>query len=61
MQERQEYLNKINHFEQLNQSKEYEYKIKEEQLKQKFQDAIRSTEDSYRDELDGLNQKIKEK
>ena len=52
--------NKINEYSQLNQSKEYEFRIKEEQLKQRLQDEVESVRESHRDESDKLQSSFKE-
>lgn len=59
--EKSEMLNKIEEYEKLNKSKENEFKIREEQLRQKQKDEIRSIEDSYREESERLNQIVREK
>ncbi|CDW80227.1 protein hook homolog 3 [Stylonychia lemnae] len=60
-QEKQEIQNKLNQYEKLHSSKEQEFKIKEDQLKQKLNDEVRSIEDSYKEEVDRLNQIHREK
>eukprot|EP00347_Sterkiella_histriomuscorum_P015629 403356306 len=59
--EKQEMHNKIQEYEKLHKSKENEFKIREEQLKQKLKDEIRSIEDSYKEESDRLNEIVREK
>ena len=59
-QEKQLMENKINEYSQLNQSKEYEFRIKEEQLKQRLQDEVESVRESHRDESDKLQSSFKE-
>ena len=52
--------NKINEYSQLHQSKEYEFRIKEEQLKQRLQDEVESVKENHRDENDKIIGTLKE-